>query len=233
MQIVWPAPILAADWGEEAIALVIFLISILSWLINTIRSASADKNVPPPRPANADRPQQPKQQLQNEIDVFLREVGAKNKPQQAGAERRLPAAPRQPPEPPRRARQPLQRSDSQTAVKPAQSPPQREQRKRSFEERKSPVSTELGKEVRTHVSQYMQAERLPTHAASGLGQEVVASVADHLGKFTAITPAPMSDAPPPPVTAANTIASMLRNPNSVRQAILINEVLARPKALRK
>ena len=94
--------------------------------------------------------------------------------------------------------------------------------------RKAPYRTIWGPRVRAHLNQYLESSRLSQKARAELGSAIDRAVRDHLGNTrTAIedqdSPSSAKTGPP--------IASFLRNPGDVRTAILVNEILQRPKCL--
>ncbi len=83
-----------------------------------------------------------------------------------------------------------------------------------------------GDGVRQHVEQHMT--HLDTLVDDHVQSDIVDSVNSHLGAFGVPDDTGRSKG-----AAAAAIVSALRSPNGVRQAILINEVLSRPRVLRR
>jgi hypothetical protein len=82
-------------------------------------------------------------------------------------------------------------------------------------------TSDLGAGVRTHVTEIQTAkvaQSVQEHMQSRVGQ----SVSEHLGTFTAA-------ATPQASKQVNQIIQTLRNPTTVRQAIIVNLVLERPR----
>jgi hypothetical protein len=94
--------------------------------------------------------------------------------------------------------------------------------------RKAPASEDLGKGVRAHVNQYLPPGSVTKAAEQYVGDRVDQSVASHLGTFTG-TASPAAAAP---TNQTGRLRGLLRSHGSVRQAILMNEILGKPKGLR-
>jgi hypothetical protein len=99
-------------------------------------------------------------------------------------------------------------------------------------QRKAPVSDDLGAQVRAHLNQYLETSRMSQRAKADLGTAVERAVREHLGK----TETRGTDDQDPLTVAAQAgtpLISLLRNPAGVRTAVLVNEILQRPKCLRR
>lgn len=237
-----------ADGG--GIGVIVFLvISFISWILNMKNEGQKPKNRP--RPNQPNRPAQAAKRpdaLKNELEMFLEEVtGAKPRAEQNNP-RQVDAA--RPPRPQRRERPAGGRPDaprSKPAVvqqqKPkrrrvqqqkAQAPPKADKPKAAKQPKR-----ELGSKLREHVDDYMGEHRVDKHVAEHLAEGVSgrkskrigSSVKEHLGATSFDGPVQIEVDPPPATTAS--LIKMLRNPTSVRNAILVNEILQPPRALRK
>jgi hypothetical protein len=189
-------------------------------------------------------------QFRNEIEAFLEEVGRKRtgreQPQGPVAERRN--APVEPP----RAR-PVSRPEPmkslppvvptatsvrakpappKAAVPPSPTAPAPQRPGSEIASRKSPVSDDLGAQIRAHLAQYVDSSRMSQRAQADLGNAVERAVRQHLGQ-TATSGAGDNDERLAAVSASSPIASLLRDSTSVRQAMVINEILGRPKGLQR
>jgi hypothetical protein len=228
------SPLLAAkgDWSWVFFAGVI-LVSALVQAISRRRQqaerAKASKPAPPKRDSR----------FRNEIEVFLEEVGRRQPGEgpgrsparsgEAGPAMRSRPAPRppavpqaaRPPEPPRRPQ--VEPDGTEPAPSRPSSPPGR-----GIANRKSPVSDDLGAQVRAHLAQYLDSSRFSQQIQADIGNAVERALRSHLGGSLA---PPAADAVQP--GAAHPIVALLHQPQGVRNAVLINEVLARPKSLRK
>jgi hypothetical protein len=98
--------------------------------------------------------------------------------------------------------------------------------------RKSPASQDLGKQIRDHLATYLDSSRMASQTQSDLGNAVERTVRQHLGQT--IT-AGVTESTPTAGGASEAwdIVPLLRNPSSARAAIVVNEILGRPKGLRR
>jgi hypothetical protein len=96
--------------------------------------------------------------------------------------------------------------------------------------RKGPGSEDLGTQVQAHLNEYLDSSRMSQRVKADLGSSVERGVREHLGKTETRgteekeTPVGPADAP---------LQALLRDPAGVRSAIILNEILARPKCLRR
>jgi hypothetical protein len=189
-----------------------------------------------PRPDNPHR---------NEIEQFLEEVGRRRPPanpqERSDLSRGAPsssAPPRPIARPPQAMPVPVQRIPPaasrmrpETAKAPAQpaiaTPPLRPGAEMAL--RKGPGSEDLGTQVRAHLSQYLDSTRMSQRVKADLGSAVERAVREHLGK----TETRGTEEKEAPALAGVPIMTLLRNPEGVRTAILVNEILERPKCLRR
>src|SRR5262249_32694153 len=93
--------------------------------------------------------------------------------------------------------------------------------------RHAPVSESLGAGVKQHLSQQM-TERVAQEAQQRLQSRVEQKVEQDLGPAAkpAATPAPPAD-------RSARFASLLRNPASLQQAIVVNLILSPPASMRR
>ncbi len=204
-----PDPILAITPGQ-VIGLIIFTISVLSWFVNLVQGNQQNQA---PRPKN--RPRDP---VQSELEKFLQEVvGNKGQP-----EKKRPAPPIPQQKPSRAANE--KRGNK---GKPAQQPrPARAETQMDRPGERAAAShlqtSAMGQGVRSHVHEHMEANRI----GAAVEQDIDSAVRRDL------RPDATSDA----IHRAGNIhplAKALRDPQGVRQAILLNEILSRPKSLRR
>jgi len=203
--------LIAAIDGSVVIYAIIIVIWFLSWIVKAIKGNEAAGKAgggqrQPARPRN--------RQLSDEIDVFLKEVGGARR-----VRRRRPPPPEEVPI---------------EIVADAQRPPQRRRAKPgvAMSRRKGPGSKDLGANVRRHVKQQMAVGHLDREVDEDLGRGVQSSVASHLGKFRAGLAADLSQ-PSAPSGTAGEVMRMLRDREGIRQAVLLSEILSRPKGLRR
>lgn len=219
-------PIFAALGVDDLIKLVFGLVVFIGWILNLV----ANKNKAAQQ-ANRPRPVRPRDgKLQKEIDQFLEESKPgqpKSKPQPS----RPSAPPRKTPAP--TAGQNRGKEKEKPKKQPAaqqESPSRRRPPGVEVADRPAPVSKDLGAGVRTHVAEHLQAGKIEHEVAEDLKNRVGESVTQHLGTFSAATRTATTSSVASP--AAQHIAELLRNPASVRQAILINTLLSPPPGLR-
>lgn len=217
-----PPPILALELGGF-IAAAFVVISLIGWVINQINAHNHP--APPRRPARPPRPRN--ERIQEEIDQFIQEAGGRKRAPQVLSADEIEIV-----EPPRKQRRP-------PAARPAAAAP----RERKAPARPRPgegVATrrmagpeQLGTDLRDHVRAYMD-DRVAAQVQRDLANEVAVGVAEHLGSFTAPQQGAVGLRAMPaaaPLRAATLLAD-LRDPDGVRKAIMINEVLQPPLSLR-
>lgn len=229
-----PALLAAVDPGA-IIAIIFGLISFIGWIVNQVNSAQ--KAPPPPRKrAPRDR------SIQDEIDKFLSEregVPA----EQRNRETPIPRKPPEPrPQPPRKAPAPAQtpRPIQQQKPRPKgngnggnRSQPKSPQPGRTVAD--APAATisnrgpVLGAQVTQHLAEAM-APRIGQAVQQDLPHAVQQSVDKHLGKTRTLSGRPGAEAG---IGSAALIVAMLKKPESVRAAIILNEILAPPPSLRR
>jgi hypothetical protein len=220
------APLLAFKIDAETIiGVVVVAFWFLSWLIKLV--SGQNQKTPPVgnRPRPPVRPRD--ERLQNEIDVFIKEVG--------------PKKPARPPQPtPERRAAPVQaaarkKKEPQTQAAPLPPSPPAQKRVRPGQQiasRQAPVSGDLGKGVKQHLQQYM-AEKISREVEAHLQHNINKSVSQHLGPDTTTgqvaQPAPILNEVAQPVGGrAASLAELFRNPSNLRQAIVVNLILSPP-----
>jgi hypothetical protein len=194
-------------------------------------------------PATAPKKDNP---FRNEIEAFLEEVGKRKstgeRPGRLAVDRRpseivltKTIPPR--PEAPRKAvaLRPVaaterEKPESAKAVTVAAGPAPR--LGDEIAARKAPGSDDLGKQIRTHLAQYLDASRMATQTQSDLGNAVERTVRQHLGEPITAGVVEMAQTAQPKSDGSG-VLPMLQNAFSARNAVVINEILGRPKALRR
>jgi hypothetical protein len=201
------------------ITIVIFIgVPLLGHLLSKMKEPQA-----PNRPARPARP--PQQSVQNEIEDFLRRANDKKGTPPANRPRPSQPAPK---------------------AKPVEKPPRAQEVVKAEVVRERPV----GGGVEKHVKQFMNKEGFERRSKQ-LGEEVaetdekverhLKSVFDHSLSKIAATPGvsasaanvKMADTAPEltlatPSVAAGDVAALLGDPLSIRQAIILSEILNRP-----
>ena len=166
-----------------------------------------------------------RRRVQSEIDAFLTEVGA-GKPVP-------PAQTNQQKSEQRRQRRTQQRRQPQQQIASAAS-----QRKAPLERQAQNSPTperSLGSGINKHVDSYISrhvAEHIETDVDDFVEAHIVDSVENHLGNRSTELPALTSSGTKQP-TSASEFRKLLKSRSGVRQAILLNEVLTRPRSLRR
>jgi len=225
--------LLAVDAGA-IIAVIFGLISFIGWVMNQVNGAQ--KTPPPPRKrAPRDRT------IQDEIDQFLSDREGKPRPDRRKDEEiltpdqvELIEEPRRKPVPKPVQQKPRPKpKPAPQKAQPARPQPQRIQ-KPATEQSTTTVThpgrhaAQLGKEFQQQVTQAM-APRLASTVGKDLPHSVDQSVTQHLGRFSGSGTRAPTDAG----RHAASVVAMIRNPDSVRAAIIINEILSPPLASRK
>lgn len=203
-----------------AIAIIVFLLTGMSWLFNQLSAKAQQQQPPVPRPGRPVRPRQDR--VQEEIDVFLRDMNAARARQKSVAAQAEAATRRR------------SQSENASVSAPPPAPPSNTKRRVPGEEiaaRRPPVDRNLGQGVRSSVAELLGGERnLQSKVQEDLKPRVGESVASHLGTFTA-TAKPVEAPAKAKRSAAQNLRAIFRNPENVRRAVLINAVLSRPKGL--
>ena len=226
-------PILAVGGWFSILFLVIAFVSWLWNVFNGNQNAAAAGGRQMPRPAGGKRDNE----LQNEIKKFLNNVMGQKQGQEDELEvlaaedtdkpRRRPQ--KQRPKTPPAKRESLTGS-SVTANANSEGPGETRPGGR-ISQRKGPGSTSLGSGVRQHVAEHMQEGRVLQQAQDFLGHGVAEKVQHDLGSFTGIAPAGAAAT----VTSSRqtatalSVAKLMRDPVSLKEAFVLNLILDRPK----
>jgi hypothetical protein len=213
-----PQPLFAAvgDW----IGFIVMALAVLGWLGNLI----GNQKQQPPAPRAPQPPPRPRdKRIQNEIDVFLQEVTGKKKPPEEVPIEIVPEQQRRPRPPVRPAANEPRRAAARPAAAqraPAEARPASASGAPAAQRGRG--ARDLGSGVASHVQTYMAEHpgelaqhRLQPTLGKGLLDESDAEAAEKAGS-----------------AVAQQIAAMIREPGGAQKAILINEILSRPKSLR-
>ena len=92
------------------------------------------------------------------------------------------------------------------------------------------IGSNIGARVQNHIGQQSSSKKSTNAVSEYVDTTIVKSVNEHLGRRSAEMPPPTTVAKGN-MAAAN-IADLLRSPAGIRNAILVNELLSRPRALR-
>lgn len=229
-------PVLGRVGVQELLALVFVLVSVISYIIRTVQGNN--QRMPPP----VQRPGRRRdERVNDEIENFLQNVSRSSE-----SKRESPRAEESRPKPPGN-RQSAPTSQRASAKSSSASNQSGNRRPSDVAPRPVSASSELGGGLKQHLREQM-AERVVKNAQRDVGQSVSDSVQRHLGTSGRapaggnVAPLSASDAFDQSSTAqsetccktdrAEALKKMLRSPDSMRQAIIIQEVLNRPKCLR-
>jgi hypothetical protein len=219
-----------ADLFEGWGMIIVAVITLIGWLMSFVNQ----KNAPPPPVRNPRIPNpagRRDDRLSNEIDIFLQEVSGRKR-QDEPVEIELV------PEDEIRERS-SRRKQAEQSQRPGNRKLQSSLPNKSEKHLGSKIAErhltgpdQLGQGLQDHLAESMQAGRIKKHVAAHLDHDVNRSVEQHLGRFGG------ADLAVPTTTrkesaAARKVVKLLRDPDGVRQAILINEVLSRPVGMRK
>ncbi len=190
---------------SQIIGLCVLVISVLSWFINLVQGNTPD-GVPR---AKAQNPKP--RSARSEIEVLLEQI-ADGKKKQVGREQQT-QAPR-PPRPQQDRPKNVARSNS---ARPESQSPKPAAKLTTRVADMHLASSNLGNEVRSH--------QMGNRVDAAVQKEITAAVQHDLGNRIAAAK-PSQEQPMHP------LIKVLRDPNGIRQAILLNEILQRPKAKR-
>ena len=198
-----PPPVFA-DAGA-VVGLLVLIFTVVGWLVNLANS----QNNPPAPPQNRPRPPRPREdRVQNEIDIFLQEVrGEKLADDDVVME--VP-----PPEPRRRGTPPRLRRP----LFPSRNP-------RPFRDSGAGWGTSRPTWIRTWAKRFPAITWKTTWASCARCMETPnARLAAEMAALES-----RGTAKQPPLS----IIGLLRDQQGIRQAILVNEILSKPKSLRE
>jgi len=209
---------LLADIGDF-LPLIVGAIAFIGWMANKLKEAAGGGDaVAPPGAAAAGNDGG---RVQAEIDRFLQEVrgavGQKPVAKVAEAENVF-EAPAQP------ARQQPRQAQSTPARQPDPAP-----KPKRLVDRHAIGQRHIDSQVDEHVDEYLPPQRLGNLVERDLGQ----GVASHLGSSSSMqveTGAVWEDGAN--ALSAESLVGLLRRPEGIRQAVLIQEILSRPKGRR-
>lgn len=201
-------PILAAIGVGSIVTFLIIAAYVLSWLSNIIQS----NNPKGPKPKNRPRPNGG----QSELERFLQEVAKKNSGESARPANAKPKPPekkkQKPPAPQPQAQRPS------APLRPGA---------RLAESRLA--TSALGEGVRSHVASHMETRNVDNQAqkdiAGGVRRDIDDRVQRDMGSDATAIAMQRTEVVHPLMAA-------LRSPQGVRQAVLLTEILNRPKSLR-
>ncbi|MGC1275495.1 MAG: hypothetical protein WBC44_17440 [Planctomycetaceae bacterium] len=256
-----PAFIPANGAIEAAISIAVLVIAFIGWLVQIAGQAKGQQPGPAnrPRPVGQREPRRPAggkpdERLRNEIDVFLREVSGGRPRNPREEEVALEIIPEEDEEDkPRRLipatvrSKPSTTSTSSTTAASVRAAPaepavqlsewDREQiRRREQLLSNLPArhleSTSLGRELRQHVEQFAEESRALRNEKEQAERRLAEARAEIQSMRAQVAAGPGA-APVGAAKSGSRFAALLKNRKSVQDAIVINEVLSRPRVLRR
>jgi hypothetical protein len=201
-------PILAVQ--PDVLGIIVLVLTILAYIVKAIKGSGDVVKGGPARPPQGDR-------VRTEIETFLEELNdssRKRPPARPAAERPRPPAAKSAKKPAKPV-PPMAPPKSQRVAKPVA----------SLSQQHLPTS-QLGEGLRSHLSSYMSQDRIATEVRQDMPNRIAAEVRADFGARPSAA-APVTAAPVHPVI------TLLRDPLGVRQAIAVQEILQKPKALRR
>jgi len=233
-------PLLAVDLTHIAIMLVVLFFGVMKQLFDSSKEANKKKSATtagpqpfPPQPQPA--PQRPVQgggqadPLRNQVEEFLRRA---SKPPEKEPARQ--------PQPPRRPNSEIELLVGDDVRKQRTSPAAAAAQAAAAADKKRAARRPSKRQtVAEHVEQQVAARSQSiAQKASNLGQRIVSedeqfdvqlkAKFDHTVGSLATSASSTDERAPTPTSPAAQIAAMLANPDGVRQAVVINEILRRP-----
>jgi hypothetical protein len=205
-------PVLAIGAGT-IVTFIVLSVYVLSWLANLAQGNKP--NVPKPR--NRPRPNNGP----SELEKFLQDVIKKSEPESR-------PAPPKPPRPAGEKKKARQASNPNAAPPQAARPAAAKRPATRLSQTHLQTSTKLGDGVRSHLASHLDPRNVDNQVekdiSAGVQRDIDRNVRKDLGSdLTAAMPRQVVEHP---------LMQALRNPQGVRQAILMAEILNRPKALR-
>jgi hypothetical protein len=190
---------------SQIVGLCVLVLSVISWFINLIKG-----NTPDGVPRGQQQIPKPRP-ARSEVEVLLEQLTS-GKKKLDGREQQS-----QVPRPPR-PQQERQKNVARTStLRPGSQPAKQTAKQASRVADMHLASSNLGNEVRSH--------QIGNRVEAAVQQEITNAVQHDLGNRIAAAK-PVEDQPMHP------LVKVLRDPNGIRQAILLNEILQRPKAKR-
>lgn len=217
-------PVLAIDPGA-IVGLIVLVLSVLGWLVNLIKG---EDNAPKarPRPGNATG-----KDLRSEIQDFLDELSGGRKPARpnrpAREEEVIILEEDEPVQKPvRPAKQQKQRKKEKVAATPTAAAPS--SRPLSQVQQQHLQTSNLGSGVQQHLAAHMAAGQVTAQAESFIGHRVEQAVEKDIGTASLAAGAVPGLSKP----KLHPALAFLARPGSIRDAIVLNEILQPPKSLR-
>lgn len=223
------SPLLALDVGG-VIGLIVFTITIISWIAQALGAGKNAKAPPRQRMGNPARPLP--EQLQEGIELFKKMVAEQQqtRQQQANPRSEAKAQPQQkrttPPPIPAASTQTKGKKNKQQQSRKSAADKQANVLGENVSRRHIPVETDLRQHVVADAQKYLSKDSISDQVRDNMRNSVSAEVAAHFGGDQ------RSQGTSPQPTTPQILRSLLKNRQRISQAIIINEILQRPAALR-
>ena len=178
-----------------------------------------------------------KQRVQSEIEAFLQEVGGGNRenaPAENDAGARREERRRRIQEKKARARRDQQEQRRQQKI--LQEREETRQRRQRETAAASTPRRNVGSGISEHVDEYINkhvSEHIDHDVEEYVEATIVDSVEDHLGSRDIEMPQRPHTTRGSSSDASKAVVKLMKDPVGVRNAILVNEILSRPRSLRK
>lgn len=209
--------VIAAIDISQIIGICVLVISGLSWLVNVVQGNTPD-GVPRPKPK---KPGQKPQTGRSEIEMLLQQLtGEKAKPKQERRETPKPPKPQQPQSDRNRGK-----SKPSPARPPFNSGGGSSRPAPRLGDNPSLAPSHVGQEARSHQIGNRIESMVQRDVTNAVQRDIQAAVQHDLGGTLTSISAPRTPTVHPMV-------AVLRDPNGVREAFILSEILQRPKALR-
>jgi hypothetical protein len=212
------APLWAdGEWLKLIVPIVMFSVWVLNRMLGGDSPAARQAKARQLARAKPPQPPADKQRVEDEVGEFLRRAAQ----QRAGKENRAPAPAEQPPRPPKPSRQPLAEG---SPVRQTPEPVRAAGRPGSLAATTEDAfgNRQLSQRVVQPTEVEQTVENLQSHLVETFGHQV-GSLAGSARSASAAVSALASSA------VANDVAAMLRDPQSIRDAIVVSEILRRPE----
>lgn len=200
-----PLPLLAFAFDREVIGIIAFVIWILGMIIRAVKNNQEA----------APKPRREPETARTEIETFLEEISGKG--------------PKRPPVKPNPPKRPSVAKSKKSKPQEAAARTELTGKPRVALSEQHLATSNLGSRLRSHLSTYMQADRMAAEVQQDLPNRIARNVEADLGPrhLTSTTAQSIAQAPIHP------LIKLLRDPQGIQQAIALQEILQKPRALRR
>lgn len=208
-------PVLADLDVGNILGIIFLVVSVLGWFVKVVKGQADEAPRPPVQRPEGER-------MRTEVETFLEEISAPNV-------KRPPAKANPPQRPAERPRPAASKSGKKSAKQQPVAKPKQAPKPIASLSEKHLRSSNLGEGVRAHVTDYMQSERIAAEVRQDLAGLIPAQVQAKIGRGASVSAVATSTAAAP----VHPLITLLRNPQGIRQAIVLQEILKRPKSLQQ